>query len=72
MIAKSDGNFKISHEIDKVDETIKMLKEKINNKNKLLKKSEKLKKEFVDKISNIENQNFKLKVNLLESLGTEL
>ena len=70
MIAKNDDNFQMSNEIESIENTIVSLKEKILNKNKLLKKSENLKKEFVGKLTNLENQNFRLKVNLLESLGS--
>lgn len=72
MIAKSDDNFKIAQKIDESDKTIKSLEKKIIGKNELLKKSEKLKKEFKEKVSNIENQNFKMKMNLLESLGADI
>jgi len=72
MISKHDKNFQASTKIDSIDKSVGSLKEKISSKNKLLKKSEKLRKEFKEKISNIENQNFKLKMNLLESLGAEL
>lgn len=72
MISKSDESFKIAQNIDQSNKTIKMLEKKINNKISLLKKSDQLKKEFEDKISNIKNQNLTIKINLLELLGAEI
>lgn len=72
MISKSDESFKMTQNIDQSNKTIKMLEKKINNKISLLKKSDQLKKEFEDKISNIKNQNLTIKINLLELLGAEI
>lgn len=71
MICKFDKNFEID-DLNQLDNEIEKLNLKINNKDDLISKSEQIKKSLINNISTLENENIKVKMNLLESLGCEL
>jgi len=54
-----------------VNSQINELQQKINKQDSLLEQSKKLQENFSKKISFIDNENYRLKIELLESLGIE-
>ena len=72
IICKYDKNFNIGDKTSRIEESIKNAQDKIKNKDKLLSKSDEMRKSLVDKLTELENENFRMKVNLLESLGLAL
>ena len=72
MICKHDKNFNIADKVNRIDEDVENTTKKIKSKNELLVKSDEMRKSLVDKLTELENDNFRVKMNLLESLGAEL
>lgn len=72
MICKFDNSFNADNNLDKIDGTIEDMKKKNKNKDELLVKSSDMRELLVNKMTELENENFKIKINLLESLGAEL
>lgn len=71
-ICKFDKNFDIGDKANRIDEEIVTVQNKIKSKNELLIKSDEMRKNLTEKITELENDNFRMKVNMLESLGAEL
>ena len=71
LICKNDRNFQLEGST-KIDEEIENIKIKVNNKNQLIQKSNEMKKTIIEKINELENENKKIKNNLLESLGQKI
>jgi len=69
-ICKFDKNFNIDDKTNRIDEDIKNTQTKIKSKDQLLLKSDEMRKTLVEKITDLENENCKIKMNLLESLGS--
>ncbi len=71
LICDADSNFSgIKKQIDSINEKYETAKKKINKQEKLLKTSKSLKEEFLTKIEIIDNENSKMRLELLESLGS--
>jgi len=70
-ICKFDENF-INKNTDDIDESVDKIKNRIKNKDEILIKSDEIRKSLKGKITELEDKNFKIKMNLLEYLGTEL
>jgi hypothetical protein len=71
-ICKFDENFGIDDKLNEVNNESKNIQEKIKNKEELLLKSNEMKKSLIEKITELEDENLKIKIKLLESLGAEL
>lgn len=71
-ICKFDKNFNVDDKTSGIEESIQITQNKIKNKDELLSKSNDMRKSLIDKISELENENFRMKISLLESLGAEL
>lgn len=63
-------DFSISNRVSRVEKNIENTQNKIKNKDELLLKSNEMRKSLVDRISELEDENFQIKVKLLESLGS--
>lgn len=73
VICKEDKTFSTSVDSTKeLDSKIKILENKLNRQNELLTKSGDLKSNILKKIELIDTDIFKLRVKLLEQLGSEI
>jgi len=71
-ICKEDKNFKISSNIEKIDKKLTGLNKKINKQKSLVEQSDSLKTSLLEKIKRIDDESFKIKYKVLETLGSEL
>ncbi len=71
-ICKEDKNFKISSDIEKIDKKLTVINKKITKQKSLVEQSENLKTNLLDKIKRIDDESFKIKYKVLETLGSEL
>jgi len=71
MICKFDKNFDTCDK-SLINEDIKNIQKKIKNKDELLVKTCEIRKSLIEKMTELENENLKIKINLFESLGIEL
>jgi len=71
-ICKNDKNFNIRKELDVVDSKVKILSKKILKQESLLDRSSEIQENVLKKIKVIDDEGFKIKVRVLESLGSEL
>lgn len=69
-ICKEDKNFSIKTD-NKITEKIKEIDIKMKKQNSLLEQSSVIKKELLEKIKHLDNESFKIKFKVLESLGSE-
>jgi len=71
-ICKEDKNFKMSSNIEKIDKKLTGINKKITKQKSLVEQSENLKTNLLDKIKRIDDESFKIKYKVLETLGSEL
>ena len=71
-ICKEDKNFKISSDIEKIDKKLTGINKKITKQKSLVEQSEDLKANLLNKIKRIDDESFKIKYKVLETLGSEL
>lgn len=71
-ICKTDPNFPLKSELGDVDDRIVEVKKKLTKQNDLLKQSAELKKDFSQRIEVINDSNSRIKMQLLESLGSDI
>ena len=71
-ICKEDKNFKISSDIEKIDKKLTRVNKKITKQKSLVEQSENLKTNLLNKIKRIDDESFKIKYKVLETLGSEL
>jgi len=71
-ICKEDKNFKISSDIEKIDKKLTGINKKITKQKSLVEQSEDLKTNLLNKIKRIDDESFKIKYKVLETLGSEL
>ena len=71
-ICKEDKNFKINTNIEKIDKKLTGINKKINKQKSLVEQSETLKTSLLNKIKRIDDESFKIKYKVLETLGSEL
>jgi len=69
-ICKEDKHF--NSKDDKIDELFKKLNIKNRKQTKLVEQSNQIEKDLKEKITKLENESFSLKVNILETLGSEI
>jgi hypothetical protein len=72
LICKNDPNFKLKNEMEIVENRIESLKKKRDKQSDLLEQSNTIKKDLMQRIEVLEDQNSKKQIELLESLGSEL
>lgn len=72
LICKADKHFSVKKRIDEVELEIEVLKKKVSKQDSLLNQAEKISTEINEKQSSLESKNFKIRVDLLEALGSEL
>ena len=70
-ICKNDENFKLRDELKHTELDIDELDLKITRQNELLEQSAKLKKDLIDRVEIISDENDKQQMKLLESIGGE-
>ena len=71
-ICKEDKNFSIKDNIAKIDKKLIIAKSHIKKQQKLMEQSDSIKKELLEKIKKIDDESFKIKYKVLETLGSEL
>jgi len=68
-ICKNDSHFELKDELKEIEDKIKNINKKINKQDKLLSQSNELKKDILERIAIIDNQNEKKQIKLLDSIG---
>lgn len=71
-ICKEDKNFKMSSNVEKIDKKLTLINKKIEKQNSLVEQSDMLKINLINKIKRIDDESFKIKYKVLETLGSEL
>jgi len=71
-ICKSDPSFHLKDELEIVENKMLSLKQKIEKQDGLLKQSEELKKDIIQRIEILEDHNQQKQSELLELIGSEL
>jgi len=72
LICREDPNFSVRKEISQVDEKLTDIQEKLRKQDGLLSQANELHKNVSEKIEVIDDESFRIKVKVLESLGSEL
>ncbi len=72
LICKDNENFSTRKEIHQTNEKLTSLIVKIKKQNSLLEQAESMKQELNSKIISLDETSFRIKVNVLELLGSEL
>lgn len=72
LICKDDKNFTIRTDVESIDIQLNMLKERIIKQDSLLTQAQNMKDELSSKLNSIDEKSFRIKVDVLESLGSEL
>lgn len=62
----------IRDKINKLNEQIKEIEDKVLRKEELLKRAEETKEQYKNQITILDDENFRIKLELLDSLGSEL
>jgi hypothetical protein len=71
-ICKEDKNIAINEGVARIDKKIIIAEQQILKQKKLMNQSNAIKKELLEKIKNIDDESFKIKYKVLETLGSEL
>ena len=71
-ICKEDKNFTIKKGSDRLDKKLSYIDKKLFKQESLVKQSNKIKTELIQKIKHIDDESFKIKYKVLETLGSEL
>jgi hypothetical protein len=71
-VCKSDSSFPLKDELEIIENKMSSLQQKIEKQNLLLKQSETLKKDILQRIEILDNHNQQKQVELLEAIGSEL
>lgn len=72
LISKTDPFFASKNKTEHIDLQLKETKIKVNKKKDLLKKSNLIESDLSKAVNDLDDQNYKMKVRLLEILGSEL
>ena len=72
LICKTDKHFSVKKRIDEIELEIRVLKKKMSKQDSLLNQAEEISVDVSEKLSSLESKNFKVRVELLETLGSEL
>jgi hypothetical protein len=71
-ICKEDNNFNLSGNVEKIDKKVTDLNKKLTRQKSLIEQSDVLKANILDKIKRVDDESFKLKYKILETLGSEI
>mgnify|MGYP006863439661 CR=1 FL=1 len=71
-ICKEDKNFNVKENINNVDEKLVFVNKKISKQNSLIEQSNTIKNDLLVKIKKLDDESFRIKYKILESLGSEL
>ena len=71
-ICKEDNTFSIKDELKLVEYKLTKLRSRLDKQDKLLEKSNELLLSLKENDKSLDNANFKIKINVLETLGSEL
>jgi hypothetical protein len=71
-ICKSDPTFHLKDELEIIENKMISIKKKIEKQNSLLKQSEELKQDVIQRIEILDEHNERKQIELLESMGSEL
>ena len=71
-ICKNDKNFKLKDELKLAESDIDVIHQKIERQDELLKQSNTLKKDLIQRLEILSDQNERHQIKLLESIGGEL
>ena len=71
-ICKSDPTFHLKNELEIVENKITSNRTKIKKQHSLLKQSDELRKDIIQRIEILDDHNERKQIELLESLGSEL
>lgn len=71
-ICKNDENFELRDELKDTETNIAELNQKIERQNELLEQSATLKKDLLDRVAILSDENERQQMKLLESIGGEL
>ena len=71
-VCRTDDNFKFKDDLETIESKSKLINDKIEKQQSLLKQSGELKKDLLHRIASIDSQNEKQQINLLQSIGGEL
>lgn len=71
-ICKNDENFKLKDDLKHAESVIEDYNQKIEKQDDLLEQSNKLKKDLIDRLQILTEQNERQQMKLLESIGGEL
>lgn len=72
LISKNDPFFSSKNKTEHIDTQLKEIKTKLKNKKTLLKKSSIIESDLTKAVNDLDDQNYKMKIRLLEILGSEL
>ena len=72
VICKEDKHFDLKEKNTVVDNKLNLVNSKLKKQNSLFEQSEKIKKDLLEKLKNIDDESFTLKYKILETLGSEI
>lgn len=68
-ICKNDSHFELKDELKEIENKIKNINKKINKQDELMSQSNNLKKDMLERITILDDQNEKKQMKLLDSIG---
>lgn len=71
-ICRTDPNFHLRNEMEIIENKLQSINQKIAKQDQLLEQSSKLKKDIIQRIEIIDNDNIHKQNELLESIGSEI
>jgi septal ring factor EnvC (AmiA/AmiB activator) len=71
-VCKNDKSFHLRHKMDKIDEQLISLSERIEKQERILKESQKIRLDLTKRLDEIKQETFDNKSRLLEELGSEI
>jgi len=71
-ICRNDPNFKLKDDLELVENKIGAVNQKIKRQDELLEQSDTLKKDLLQRLEILSDENERTQINLLESIGGEL
>lgn len=71
-VCKSDPSFKLKDELEIVENKILIIQRKIQRQDELLKQSEELRKDLIQRMKIMDEHNHRKQTELLELIGSEL
>jgi hypothetical protein len=71
-ICKEDKNFSIKDNIGKIDKKLSLIESKIKKQKSLMEQSDTIKNNLLKKIKKLDDESFRIKYKVLETLGSEI